>query len=151
GELAVAGILAVPYVHWATKEQMKPGREPLGRYYQRMGTAALALDAEFAALHFQECLRWYPFPDCRMGWGQWLLQQGRAEEAIPELEAAVSGYSQAPGDVMGALYLSLGQAYLTVGRTEEGLAHVREAAARAPPGSALRQESEKLLNARGGP
>lgn len=112
GALVVTGVLAAPYVLWATQEQRSPDRESLAQYYRRTGAAAAALDAEFSALHFQECLRWDALPDCHLGWGQWLLQQER---------------------------------------TEEGLAHVREAAALAPADSALRQQSEKLLNAHGGP
>ncbi|RKG97194.1 glycosyltransferase family 39 protein [Corallococcus carmarthensis] len=146
GALAATGPLALLYIPWAVREHVMPGAEPSDAQYRRLGRLSMDLDPEFAALHFRECLqRNAELTDCSLGWGQALLLQERPQEAIPLLEGIVHRVPAADP------HLALGQAYLMVGRTAEGLASLREAAELSAPDSPVRRTSEQLLKAHGGP
>ncbi|MGE6757054.1 glycosyltransferase family 39 protein [Corallococcus interemptor] len=145
--LGLTAVLAVPYVAWASRPLLDFGADSPAAYYQGQGTMALRAGwPDFAELNFRESLRWEPGrAQAHLGLGDSLLQQGLVEDALPELRVAADGMTS------GEPLLLLGRALLATGKRDEGLAALREAVAREPAGSTIRQQSEQLLSLPGGP
>jgi Flp pilus assembly protein TadD len=140
--LGLATVLSLPYVLWATHPPPDLEPEHIAEYYRISGVTWLQRGEEwFAVLHFREAVRLEPgHAPTRLQLGQALMLSGLPEDALLEIEEAGR---QMPHS--GEPLLVLGEALLATGRREEARSALREAIAREPVGSPIRQHSELLL------
>ncbi len=103
--------------------------------------------AFFEEKNYPEAINWYrtslnrnkDYPDAYLGLSDALTAAGRPDEAVVQLQAAVS---EVPGDV--SLQLALGQAFLRSGRFGEARARLEEVVRKDPAGPLGRAAAEQL-------